>query len=101
MCLFRKIGTDLVFDGWHQQSVDTVIDRRHDDILKIGLLIFQIRLMRQILDMIEVIRHGNGDDLFLFRSVDRHDAMIRNIGDLFRVLIVHLIDLLLIDRILL
>ena len=101
MCLFGKIAADLVFDGRHQKTVDAIIDRFDDHIFQVGLLVFQISFMSQLFDMVQVIGHGDRNDLFLFCSVDRHNAVIGNIGDLLGEFIVHLIDLLFIDRILL
>ena len=101
MRLVGEIGTDLIFNRREQQTFTAV----HDCLFQFfgndrGSAV-HISFVCFLFQMLIVIGEGDGDNLFLLRTVNCHDTVVGDLGNLLTAVIVHLIDMLFVDRILL
>ena len=91
-----ELRTDFSFDGREQQSCAAVIRRQFQLIVNDGGLLMGQVVQCLFLESLLIKDEIDADHLRLFGTVNRHDSVIGESGDLFGIIIVILIDLLLI-----
>ena len=101
VCTIGQIASDLIFHAGQQQSFAAIFDCILQFCFNDRFLTFLIDTDRFILEIFEIIAECNCYDLFLLSTVDRHYTMICDLRDLFRTVIIHFIDMLLVLGILL